>query len=165
MDSLCDPAAHDCVQRRSGVELDRDQSPGYVVNLVARLFALALHRRISPYGVVPGQFPALLCLYEENGLTQAELCRRVSIEQPTMANTLKRMERDGLIRREPDPLDGRRTLVSLTPRARRLETKLSAQATEVNAIALSGLAPGEARSLLPILNKIADNLQEDMLNP
>jgi DNA-binding MarR family transcriptional regulator len=144
------------------VELDRDQSPGYVVNLVARLFALALHRRISPYGVVPGQFPALLCLYEEDGLTQAELCRRVSIEQPTMANTLKRMERDGLIRREPDPLDGRRTRISLTARARRLEGRLSTRANEVNAIALSGLQPAEARSVLPILNKIAENLRKDV---
>jgi DNA-binding MarR family transcriptional regulator len=144
------------------VELDRDQSPGYVVNLVARLFALALHRRISPYGVVPGQFPALLCLYEEDGLTQTELCRRVSIEQPTMANTLKRMERDGLIRREPDPLDGRRTRISLTARARRLEGRLTTMANEVNAIALSGLQPAEARSVLPILNKIAENLRKDV---
>ena len=144
------------------MELDRSQSPGYIVNHVARLFALALHRRISPYGVVPGQFPALLCLYEENGLTQAELCRRVSIEQPTMANTLKRMERDGLIRRESDPVDGRRVRISLTPRARRLESKLSAMANEVNAIALSGLRAREAQSVLPILTKIAENLRNDL---
>lgn len=143
------------------MELDRDQSPGYVVNLVARLFAQALHRRISPYGVVPGQFPALLCLYEEDGLTQAELCRRVNIEQPTMANTLNRMERDGLIRRKPDPLDGRQTRISLTARARRLEGRLSSMANEVNAIALRGMRPAEAKSVLPILNKIAENLRKD----
>ena len=143
------------------MELDRNQSPGYIVNHVARLFAQALHRRIAPLGVVPGQFPALLCLYEENGLTQAELCRRVDIEQPTMANTLKRMERDGLIRREPDPVDGRRARIWLTPRARRLEKKLAAMATEVNAIALGGLNPREAESLLPVLGKIAASLQQD----
>ena len=144
------------------MELDRNQSPGYVVNLVARLFAQALHRRIAPLGVVPGQFPALLCLYEEDGLTQAELCRRVGIEQPTMARTLKRMERDGLIGRNPDPLDGRRARVRLTPRARRLEKKLTTMATEVNGIALAGLNQREAESVLPILRKIAARLQQDV---
>lgn len=132
--------------------LDRDQSPGYVVNHVARLFAQALHRRIAPYGW-PGQFPALLCLYEEDDLTQAELCRRVSIEQPAMANTLKRMERDGLIQREPDPSEGRRARISLTPRARRLEKKLVAQAEEVNTIALGPLNQREAATILPLLKR------------
>lgn len=47
-------------------------------------------------------------LFEQDGLTQRELCERVRIEQSTMADTLQRRERDTLIRREPDPADGRR---------------------------------------------------------
>jgi DNA-binding MarR family transcriptional regulator len=41
---------------------------------------------------------------------------QVSIDQSTMAHTLKRMERDGLVRRLPDPLDGRRAIIWLTDR-------------------------------------------------
>jgi hypothetical protein len=36
--------------------------------------------------------------------TQTELSRLIGIEQPTMAITLRRMERDGIIKRSPDPL-------------------------------------------------------------
>lgn len=72
-------------------------SLGYQVNHLARMLAQALRERIAPLGVVPGQFAQLLVLHEQDGLTQAQLCERVRIEQPTMANTLARMERDGLI--------------------------------------------------------------------
>jgi DNA-binding MarR family transcriptional regulator len=93
--------------------------------------------------VVPGQFAQLLALYQTDGLTQAELCTRVQIEQPTMANTLARMERDGLITRTPDPADQRRALVRLTEHARRLEPDLLAAARAVNDLATQGLTDEE----------------------
>ena len=58
------------------------------------------------------------CCYEQDGLTQAELCRRINVEQPTMANTLERMERDGLVERKADDTDRRRALVFLTQKAK-----------------------------------------------
>lgn len=76
----------------------------------------------------------MLALHEHDGLTQRELCERVRIQQPTM-DTLQRMERDALIRREPDPADGRRTRVVLTAQARDLEDHLVAAARDVNGIA------------------------------
>lgn len=59
------------------------------------MLAHALRERIEPLGVVPGQFAQLLALYEQDGLTQAELCARVQIEQFTMANPLPRRSATG----------------------------------------------------------------------
>ena len=80
--------ATDAAFRSRLTPFSRRTSLGYQVNLLARLFEQALRRRIVVHGVVPGQFPALMALYEQDGRTQAELCRLVRIEQPTMANTL-----------------------------------------------------------------------------
>src|ERR687897_308190 len=140
------------------MELRRQDSLGYQVNLLARLFERALREQIAPQGVVPGQFPALLCLYEEDGLTQAELGARVQIEQPTIAKTLQRMERDGLIRRTPDPDDRRRARIHLTPKARALEPTLAAAARGINARAVDGLTRGEAEQLMGILARVIGNL-------
>jgi DNA-binding MarR family transcriptional regulator len=128
------------------------------VNHLARILEQALRKQIEPLGVVPGQFAQLLALYEEDGLTQTELCDRVRIEQPTMANTLARMERDGLIERVPDPHDRRRSRVMLTPRARRLRTRLVAAAQDVNAAATEGLDTQQRQAFLRTLGKIIDNL-------
>jgi DNA-binding MarR family transcriptional regulator len=141
---------------------ERARSLGYVVNLQARLFAQALHRRISPLGVVPGQFAQLLALYERDGRSQSELCREVRIEQATMARTLQRMERDGLIERRSDPEDRRRTLILLTPRARRIEAALKRAATEVNALATKSLSQRDLDRLWFGLHRTIENLESDL---
>lgn len=133
-------------------------SLGYLVNHLARQFTRALHQRIGPHGVVPGQFAQLLVLYERGPMTQQELVAIVQIEQPTMAATLKRMERDGLITRRPDPQDGRRSLIELTEHARSLEPLLVAAAREVNEFALDGLGIEDGRRLLAVLARVVDNL-------
>ena len=89
------------------MDFDKSQSPGYLINHVARLFARGLAARIKPLGITIGTFPVLLELWEEDGLTQKQLVERLDIEQATMANTLSRMERDGLIVRKKDEADGR----------------------------------------------------------
>ena len=146
---------------RDGAALARQTSLGYQVNHLARLLAQALRRRIESLGVVPGQFAQLLALYEQDGLTQRELCERVRIEQPTMALTLKRMERDGLVERRPDPTDGRRARIVLTKRARGLERDLTAAAREVNAIATGGLPAKEVQAFMQTLTRLIANLESD----
>jgi DNA-binding MarR family transcriptional regulator len=138
----------------------RDESLGYVINHLARQLARALHDRIAPLGVVPGQFAQLLALYEHDGITQQELCEIVEIEQPTMANTLTRMERDGLIERRSHPSDGRKQLIYITDKARSLEGPLTEAAETVNALATSGLSNSERSTLMRIIATAKTNLDE-----
>lgn len=139
--------------------LRRDQSLGYLVNHLARLMARALHAEISTHGVVPGQFPVLLALWEEDGLTQTELHQRTQVEQATMANTLQRMERDGLIVRRIDPADARRARVHLTARTQGLEDVLVDAARRVNATATGALSTADRSRLLELLRTIIATLE------
>lgn len=143
------------------MRFDRQRSPGYLVNYLARLFARALYRRIAPHGVTRGEFPVLLMLWEAEGATQTELAERLAVEQPTMANTLKRMERDGLIERVPDPGDRRQARIHLTPRARGLEEVLTGSARAANAAALAGLSEEERETFLALARRIVRNLEQD----
>lgn len=133
-------------------------SVGYQVNRLARLFEVALRERIAAYGVVPGQFPALLALFEQDGQTQRELCQVASVDQSTMAKTLARMRRDGLVREEPDAADGRRTRYHLTLRARDLEADLATAGYEVIALATQGIPADRLAAFDQALAEMADNL-------
>ena len=132
---------------------DKSQSAGYLANHLARLFAQGLHERIRPLGLAPAQFMTLLELWAEDGLTQADLVARLSVEQATMANTLARMERDGLIRRLPHPDDKRARRNWLTPKAVDLRAAATAAAQAQNEAALEGLTAGERQSLLDLMKR------------
>lgn len=138
--------------------LNRHDSFGYLTNYLARLFSRALDERLASHGVAVGQFAILLLLWEEDGLTQAELGRRAAVEQPTIANTLIRMERDGLIQRQPDPADRRRAFISLTDHARKLEGPLTDAAQAVLAQAVIGVSPADQAVLLAGLRRMIGNL-------
>ena len=139
---------------------EKMESAGYLANHMARLFAQGLHERISELGIVPGQFPALLILWEEEGLTQRDLVERLDVEQATIANTLTRMERDGLIIRKRHPSDGRAQQIWLTDKARALQKPATEAAKAQNAKALERLDRQEKKQFLEFMRRVISSMRE-----
>ncbi len=132
----------------------KNESAGYLANHVARIFARGLAERIKPLGITIGTFPVLLELWEADGLTQKQLVDRLNIEQATMANTLARMERDGLIIRNKDKTDRRVQRIWLAERAREIRDAAVAAAMQVNASTLAGLSETERRQFIALMQKV-----------
>ncbi|MHC0053234.1 MarR family winged helix-turn-helix transcriptional regulator [Actibacterium sp. D379-3] len=128
---------------------------------MARLFAAGLARRVQPLGLAPAQFMTLVELWAEDGLTQRDLVARLDVEQATMANTLARMERDGLITRRAHATDKRVRLICLTDRACALEAQALAAAQDQNTVALSGLDPAEQAQLLALMRRVIAAMKRD----
>ena len=137
----------------------RIDSLGYQIGLLNRLYDRCLQDALKDFGVAPGQFAPLVMLFEEDGLTQAELCRRINVEQPTMANTLERMERDGLIKRKADTDDRRRAHVFLTPRARDIQVQVMEAARAVSNRTVSKLSAGEQDEMFRLVARMVENLK------
>jgi DNA-binding MarR family transcriptional regulator len=77
-----------------------------------------------------------------------------------MAQLLARMERDGIIRRKPDPADGRSSLISLTARTMKLIEPARAIMAQVNRDALAGFDDDEVRQLVALLQRVIANVGE-----
>ncbi len=142
---------------------DRTKSSGYMTNWAARLFARAIDRKLREIGVAAGQMPVFFALGDGAALQQKRLAQIASIEQPTMAATLSRMERDGLIVRRPDPDDGRSQLVELTPEAMEKAARVKQAGMAVHARALDRLSDDERALFLDMLARIVASL-EDLLD-
>jgi MarR family transcriptional regulator, transcriptional regulator for hemolysin len=137
---------------------DRTQSPGYMTNWAARLFARAIDRKLRAIGISSGQLPVFFALGNGEALSQKALTRAAAIEQPTMAATLARMERDGLVARKPDPVDKRSALISLTPAALEKLKGVREAIAGVNAAAIAGLDGQQREDYLVILRSIIASL-------
>ncbi|MDR1999642.1 MAG: MarR family transcriptional regulator [Frankiaceae bacterium] len=135
-------------------------TPSYAITLAARQLGRLTGTNLSRIGVTTGQLPVLLVLFEQDGLTQAELARTVGIEQPTMALTLRRMERDGLVTRTRDTSDARRSHVKLTPAAKRKKASVLRIRDEIDTQLLASFSPTEQKQLRKLLVRLATQLTE-----
>lgn len=137
----------------------RETSAGYMTNLAGRLFLRELERQLAPIGLTPAHMPVLLALEKGEALTQKTLAERARVEQPTMAATLNRMERDGLVERRVNPQDGRSMLVQLTPLAREKLPLVERAATALNTLVLDQLLPDERVQYFALLRKVISVLE------
>ncbi|CAN0654182.1 MarR family transcriptional regulator [Nitratireductor aquimarinus] len=142
--------------------LRRERSAGYMTNWAARLFARAIDRNLRDIGVTSGMLPVFFALGEGAWLSQKALTKSAGIEQPTMAATLLRMERDGLIERRADPEDRRSRLIGLTPAAVEKAVRVRQAVGAVNGLALETLTDAERAHYLALLEKIVSSLQDSL---
>jgi MarR family transcriptional regulator, transcriptional regulator for hemolysin len=134
---------------------------GYLFRIAFRSFSRALERRTLPFGVSSGQWRFLRVLWNEDGLTQIELSRRVGMREPTTVAAVNGLERAGYVERRKSATDRRKIHVHLTARARRLKDKLMPYVAEVNEIGMKGLTPQETALIRQALLKVIDNLGLD----
>ncbi|MCR4400775.1 MAG: MarR family transcriptional regulator [Syntrophomonadaceae bacterium] len=130
------------------------------INFVLTKAQQAVHQvfkaELAPWGVTPGQYAVLKCLWEQNGQTAKALAERLSVDGSTMTGTLDRMEQKGLIEKHPDPRDRRALRVTLSPRGRELEKPLNEAIERANRKVLEGLDPVHAALLSRMLQGLGE---------
>jgi DNA-binding MarR family transcriptional regulator len=136
---------------------NRMDSAAYLASQLAKGFTRSLQQRAAGLGFSPGQFPILVELWSEDGLTQKQLLERVDIEQATMANTLARMERDGLIERRPHPHDKRAQLIFLTAKASAMQAEAVEAAIAADQDLFKGFRTFERELLFEYIRRILEN--------
>ena len=133
---------------------------GHLTNWAARLFRRLADRRLESLGLSSGHLPVLTALIENEAMSQKALTEQAAIEQPTMAATLARMERDGIIERRPDLYDRRSSLFSLTPATRNKIGAVQAVVESINIDALARLPVSDRQSTHRMLQMMISSLEK-----
>lgn len=91
--------------------------------LIAELDAM-----LRPYGITFSRYEALvLLMYSRAGsLPLSKIGQRLQVHATSVTNVIDRLEAAGLVRREPNPQDGRGTLAVLTDDGRAVATLATA---------------------------------------
>ncbi|MBV8618774.1 MAG: MarR family transcriptional regulator [Curvibacter sp.] len=134
-------------------------SPLKLIGRTHHTFHRIADHRLRDQGFAMGQLPVLVTLKDGRPRSQAELARLAQVEQPSMAQLLNRMERDGLVQRIPDPSDRRSRLITLTDSC---VQRLHAARDVMQAIgqeALAGFSDEESSQLRALIGRVNDNLE------
>ena len=121
-------------------------------------------RRNSDHEGLPSSYRLLIyhLARMEPGVTQLALVKATHLKPPTISVTLQKMERDGLVTRRDNEIDLRQTLVFLTDKGKAIDEQIHRLHKEGDAIALSGLSEEEIDTLSSLLNRVIDNLLEEL---
>lgn len=132
----------------------RRTSPAREVEAVAdRLHAAALHllRRLrtedDALGVSPPRLSALSVVVFGGPLGIGALAAAEGVSAPTMTRLVDGLERDGLVRRGPDPSDARGVLVRATPKGSRILTAGRRRRVQALTAGLAALSPEELTAI------------------
>lgn len=96
----------------------------------------------------------------EDGISFNDLTEYLIVSRQSLDGVLKRLEREGHVRRIPHPDDGRARLVLLTDQGRQFWESLQPRIHDFYAQGLKGLGFDETVSLLHYLNKLQKDLEQ-----
>ena len=124
-----------------------------------RLLIKKANELLKPHGITHAYTYFLMELYRQEGLTQSEMYKQIGIEQPTAVRTLDRMERDGLIRREPSATDRRALMIHLTEKGKAYREIIADCAKQLNDLALNDFTENDRKVINQLVMRLTSNLE------
>lgn len=124
-----------------------------------------LHNRIfekkvvNALGLHRSQHMLLMCLSEDNGISQKALAAKLKISPAAVAVTLNKLEKTGFIVRNESMTDGRQNNIVLTEKAKEVIDKTHNIFTEIDSVMVSGLTETELEIFAYCLKKMYANLE------
>ena len=93
-----------------------------------QILLAGLDSLLRPHGLTFARYEALVLLAfsRQGALPLRVIGERLMVHPTSVTNTVDRLERDGMVRRRPNPRDGRGTLAEITPSGRDVVTRSTA---------------------------------------
>ncbi|OBB96042.1 MarR family winged helix-turn-helix transcriptional regulator [Mycolicibacterium peregrinum] len=123
-----------------------------------------LSRRLQESGLSGADYEVLAALSALDGdrMPAHALCNALNWEKSRLSHQLRRMQKDGLINREPNPDDARSTMVCLLPAGRAtIEKAAPGHVQDVRRNFIDLFTPTELDMLADLNERILQHLTED----
>jgi DNA-binding MarR family transcriptional regulator len=125
---------------------------------LSRLVRLLI-RETTAAGMSRTHLSVLATLRDAGPSRITDLAETERVAQPSMTTLVSRLEEQGLVQRQSDPLDGRAVVVALTPAGIAELERMTVARAELLARRLEALTPAERAALvaaLPALDRLID---------
>ena len=141
----------------------RPLSPGlgYLVRTTHKVMSRRLASELAAHGISFKQYFYLRALLEEDRISQIELSERVGMNRATVTSVIDTMERQGFVRRLPDPDDRRVYLIALTPKGAKLRAPIMETIASIQKAASAGLTARELAEFRRVAERMQQNLEPE----
>jgi len=140
--------------------LSLDRHLCFALYSASRAMTAAYRPILTELNLTYPQYLVLLVLWEEDRVTVGQLGERLQLDSGTLSPLLKRLEANGLVRRERSQSDERLVDVTLTDAGRRLERR--AQCIPQRVFPSTGLTEHDAADLRDAVRQLTDALNASL---
>jgi DNA-binding MarR family transcriptional regulator len=138
--------------------VDRD---GYRIGLWANFYTVPVFAEIERrFGLLRDENNILFCLTHYGSLTARSICEVTARPKNSVSRAVERLLGAGLIRRETDPADRRKGVLTITPKGREILAQTSVLFQEREALMLRRLNAADRRTLDRLLTKLMGGVGE-----
>lgn len=116
-----------------------------------------ISRQLSSYSIGSGQYIFLLALFKKDGISQEEVSDHLKIEKATTAKAMKKLEKEGFIKRSTDSSDKRAYKVFLTQKALDIKPVIHNLLKNWAEVLMTDLTENEKETIYELLEKMAKN--------
>ena len=101
------------------------------ITRAARKIVAYYNRELEPMGLTAQQLIALGAIISEENLSLGQLARRLKMGKAGTVTMVQRLEALDLVKKEPDPRDGRLNVLKITEKARVLHPKIQEKVVDL----------------------------------
>ncbi|RKD20876.1 transcriptional regulator, MarR family [Caminicella sporogenes DSM 14501] len=134
-----------------------DNSIGKWISILHRYAKCYIDRELKTYNIGSGQFIFLVLLFKKDGINQEDISKIINIDKGTTARALKKLEKEGYIKRQIDPDDKRAYKVYITEKALSIKSKIFNVLKKWTDILSSDFTEEEKELALKLLQKMSQN--------
>ena len=140
---------------------DVDESFPMLMSTCVKYMRESLNARFMLNGcaITSEQWMMLMYLSKQDGMSQQHLADDCSISKVSALNLIKKLEKNNLLVRHPDPVDGRSNRVYLTSEGRKIQRLLIPLAQKNTNKIAQGIAREDIEQLKQIVKKMIGNLK------
>lgn len=115
---------------------------------------VSIFNEIMGADLTPTQWAVLARLYQDGGSSQNLLGRQTAMDAATIKGVVDRLLKRKLVQTKPDPEDGRRLIVELSPAGVAYTRELLPKAETVTKVTLAPLATNQRATLIALLKQL-----------
>lgn len=139
----------------------REGSFGWLIQTIAAAMNARLDVELGPLGLTRHQFGVLMILLDREGLSQAQIGKRINLPGYATTRGMDALEAMDLVERKQDATSRRAYKVFLTDKGRALGPTLFAIVERVNGGMADGLDADQKQALLDSLQVMAGNARSE----
>lgn len=131
----------------------------YMMNRLNAIHRIYVHKAAVRNGLYCGQLPILEFAMENDGCTQRELSEVLQVSAPSIATSVKRMQKAGLLEKVADKCDQRCNRITVTARGREFAHRCREDFDGIDEQMFSGFDDCECVQFHSYIKRLIDNLE------